>query len=123
MSYDSVMIIEKEFVFDSAHFLPRVAADHKCRKLHGHTYKVVIAIEGETDDKGWIIDFADISAVVQPILHRIDHTLLNAVPGLENPTAENIAMWIFHELKARLPLLTFVTVQEGLASRVVYSGK
>jgi len=117
------MIIEKEFVFDSAHFLPRVAADHKCRKLHGHTYKVVIAIEGEADDKGWIMDFADISAVVQPILHRIDHTLLNAVPGLENPTAENIAMWIFHELKARLPLLTFVTVQEGLASRVVYSGK
>lgn len=114
------MIIEKEFVFDSAHFLPLVAPDHKCRKLHGHTYKVTIGVAGEINDKGWIIDFADISAVVQPILHKIDHQLLNAIPGLENPTAENIAMWLHDRVKAELPMLKFVIIQEGLASRVIY---
>lgn len=114
------MIIEKEFVFDSAHFLPFVAAEHKCRKMHGHTYKVTIGVAGEPDAKGWIIDFADISAVVQPIMLQIDHTLLNAVPGLENPTAENIAVWIYSRVKIDLPILSFVIVQEGLASRVIY---
>lgn len=117
------MIIEKEFVFDSAHFLPLVPANHKCRKLHGHTYKVVVGVEGDADDKGWIIDFADISAAVQPILNTIDHTLLNAVPGLDNPTAENIAMWIYNEIKKKLPILSFISVQEGLASRVIYPRK
>lgn len=117
------MLIEKEFVFDSAHFLPHVALNHKCRKLHGHTYKVVIGVEGEVNEQGWIIDFADISAVVQPILGKIDHTLLNAVPGLDNPTAENIAVWIHDEIKKHLPILSFVSVQEGLASRVIYPRK
>jgi 6-pyruvoyltetrahydropterin/6-carboxytetrahydropterin synthase len=112
--------IEKEFVFDSAHFLPLVHEGHKCKKLHGHTYKVVICISGEPDASGWIMDFADISAVVQPVILRIDHTLLNAVPGLENPTAENIAVWIFNEVAKSLPQLDFVCVQEGLASRVIY---
>lgn len=114
------MVIEKEFIFDSAHFLPLVAADHKCRKLHGHTYKVIIGVEGEPDERGWIIDFADISAAIKPILKRIDHTLLNAVPGLENPTAENIAKWLYEEGRAALPLISFVVIQEGAASRVIY---
>lgn len=117
------MIIEKEFVFDSAHFLPFVAPDHKCRKLHGHTYRIVIGIEGEIDANGWIMDFADLGAAVNPILQSIDHTLLNAVPGLENPTAENIAVWIFNRVKAAVPLLSFVNVQEGLSSRVIYPRK
>lgn len=117
------MVIEKEFVFDSAHFLPLVAENHKCRKLHGHTYKVTIGVVGEPDERGWIIDFADITAVVQPILQRIDHTLLNAVAGLENPTAEVIAAWIYDHVKKDLPILQFVVVQEGLASRVIYPHK
>jgi 6-pyruvoyltetrahydropterin/6-carboxytetrahydropterin synthase len=117
------MLIEKEFIFDSAHFLPFVHQDHKCRKLHGHTYRIVIGIEGDVDASGWIMDFADISAAVQPILQSIDHTLLNAVPGLENPTAENIAVWIFNRVKTAIPLLSFVNVQEGLSSRVIYPGK
>lgn len=117
------MLIEKEFVFDSAHFLPLVAQDHKCRKLHGHTYKIVVGVEGEPNEQGWIIDFAEISAAVQPILNRIDHTLLNAVPGLDNPTAENIAVWIYNEIKKILPVMSFISVQEGLASRVIYPKK
>lgn len=117
------MLIEKEFVFDSAHFLPLVAENHKCRKLHGHTYKVTIGVTGEPNEQGWIIDFAEISAVVKPVLQKIDHTLLNAVAGLENPTAENIAVWIYERVKKELPILQFVVVQEGMASRVVYPHK
>lgn len=116
------MRIEKEFVFDSAHFLPFVAENHKCRKLHGHTYKIIIGIEGEVDAQGWLIDFAEISAEVNPIIARLDHTLLNAVPGLDNPTAENIALWIYEHVKNKLPQLKFVAVQEGLSSRVIYDG-
>jgi 6-pyruvoyltetrahydropterin/6-carboxytetrahydropterin synthase len=114
------MLIEKEFVFDSAHFLPFVPANHKCRRLHGHTYKVIVALEGEVNAGGWIMDFADISAAVQPVLNSIDHTLLNAVPGLENPTAENIALWIFEHLRPLLPGLNYISVQEGMSSRVIY---
>lgn len=116
------MRIEKEFVFDSAHFLPFVAENHKCRKLHGHTYKIIIGIEGEVDAQGWLIDFAEISAEVNPIIARLDHTLLNAVPGLDNPTAENIALWIYEHIKNKLPQLKFVAVQEGVSSRVIYDG-
>lgn len=114
------MVIEKEFVFDSAHFLPLVALDHKCRRLHGHTYKVVVGVEGEAGPQGWIMDFADISAVIKPILKQIDHTLLNAVPGLENPTAENIAKWLYDKSKKELSAVSYIIVQEGVASRVIY---
>lgn len=117
------MQIEKEFIFDAAHFLPLVAQDHKCRRLHGHTYRVTIGVEGEPDSRGWIIDFAEISAVVKPILKQIDHNLLNAVRGLENPTAENIARWIFQQVKPQLPIMNFVIVQEGAGSRVIYNEK
>lgn len=114
------MLIEKEFIFDAAHFLPLVPPEHKCRRLHGHTYKVIIGVEGELNSQGWVIDFADISAAIKPILKQIDHKLLNAIPGLENPTAENIALWLYTRAKASLPIIRFVSVQEGTASRVVY---
>lgn len=114
------MIIEKEFIFDAAHFLPNVHEQHKCRRLHGHTYTVTIAVEGSPNEIGWVVDFGDISAVVQPILRQLDHTLLNAVLGLENPTAEIIAMWIYEQVKKKLVGLHCVVVQEGFASRAIY---
>lgn len=114
------MVIEKEFFFDAAHFLPLVALDHKCRRLHGHTYKVVVGVEGKADAQGWIMDFADISAIMKPILKQLDHTLLNAVPGLENPTAENIAQWLYDKSKKELAAISYIIVQEGVASRVIY---
>jgi 6-pyruvoyltetrahydropterin/6-carboxytetrahydropterin synthase len=114
------MIIEKEFFFDAAHFLPLVPLNHKCRRLHGHTYKVVIGVEGEAGPMGWIMDFAEISALIKPILKEIDHKLLNAIPGLENPTAENIAQWLYEKSKKELSAVTYVIVQEGVASRVIY---
>lgn len=114
------MTIEKEFVFDAAHFLPFVAPGHKCRGLHGHTYTVVIGIEGDVGPQGWIMDFADISAAIRPILKQLDHRLLNSVPGLENPTAENIAQWLYDKSKNKIHAVSYVIIQEGVASRVIY---
>lgn len=114
------MLIEKEFVFDAAHFLPRVHAQHKCRRLHGHTYTVVVGVNGALNEIGWVMDFAEITAIIQPIVRQLDHTLLNAVEGLENPTAEVIAMWIYERVKKNLSELAYISVQEGFASRAIY---
>ncbi|MCX7632262.1 MAG: 6-carboxytetrahydropterin synthase QueD [Turneriella sp.] len=114
------MLIEKDFVFDAAHFLPYVPAEHKCRRLHGHTYTVIAAVSGECTKEGWVMDFAEIAEAIQPILKQIDHRLLNAIPGLENPTAENIAHWIYERAKIKLPQLVYITVQEGLSARAIF---
>ncbi|MCS6985819.1 MAG: 6-carboxytetrahydropterin synthase QueD [Leptospiraceae bacterium] len=115
------MILEKEFTFDSAHFLPFAPEGHKCRRLHGHTYRVTVGIQGELDaEKGWLRDFGEIKEIVKPILDELDHRLLNAIPGLENPTAEILAKYIFDKLRARLPELTYVTVEETPTSRAIY---
>jgi len=90
------MKISKEFKFDSAHWLPRVAPDHKCARMHGHTYIVEIHVEGELESKlGWVLDFNDLRRHVEPLIDQLDHRVLNEIPGLENPTAEHILtkMW------------------------------
>lgn len=118
------MIIEKDFYFDAAHFLPYAPEGHKCRRLHGHTYKVTIALKGKPKAKeGWICDFGEIKDRVKPILDQLDHRLLNAISGLENPTAENIAFFIYEKLKDQLPELYFVCVQETPTSRAIYGKK
>ena len=117
-------IIEKDFFFDSAHFLPRVPPDHKCRNLHGHTYKLTIGIKGDiSEDKGWIIDFAEIKKIIEPIVNLLDHKLLNAIPGLENPTAEIIAKYCFDKIKKQLINLYFVKIEETPTSRFIYYDK
>ena len=118
------MIIEKEFSFDSAHFLPYVADDHKCRRIHGHTYYVIITVEGQLDPKkGWLVDFGDLKTIVKPLIDSLDHRLLNTIPGLENPTAENIAIYIYNKLKPDLDILQSIEVRETPTSRVIYNGK
>lgn len=118
------MIIEKDFTFDSAHFLPNVPEDHKCRNMHGHTYFLQIQITGEIGtNSGWIMDFADIKELVNPVLKKIDHKLLNDIPGLENPTAENICVYLWDNLKENLPGLLQITLGEGIKSRCIYRGK
>ena len=118
------MQIEKDFTFDSAHFLPNVPESHKCRRLHGHTYKATIIVEGELlADQQWIIDFAEIKSIVKPVIDRLDHHFLNAVPGLENPTVERIAQYLYEEIKPLLPLLSGIKVEETPTSRCTYHGK
>jgi len=118
------MIIFKEFTFDSAHFLPHVPADHKCRHMHGHTYIVKLYIKGTLDPVlGWVTDFADIKDAWRPLEKQLDHKVLNDIPGLENPTAENLAVWIWQHLTSSLPLLHKVVVCENQTSGVEYMGE
>lgn len=118
------MLIEKDFTFDSAHFLPNTPPGHKCGRLHGHTYIISIGIENKLmDHEQWVMDFGDIKKVVDPLIEKLDHQLLNSIPGLENPTAEVIARYIYLELKPDLSGLDYVKVRETPTARSIYYGE
>ena len=117
------MELIKSFQFEAAHLLPHLPRQHKCRRLHGHSFKVEVRVRGECDSKlGWLMDYADISAAFKPIWNALDHRYLNDIRGLDNPTSENLAVWIWRRLKRRLPLLNAVTVAETCQSRCIYRG-
>lgn len=98
-----VLVIAKTFDFDAAHWLPQVPEDHKCRRMHGHTYRVEVRVRGGVRSDGFVCDYADIAAAWQPIHDALDHRLLNEIPGLENPTTEVLVVWIAERLKAAFP--------------------
>lgn len=117
------MEIFKEFTFESAHRLPHVPDGHKCGRLHGHSFQVAIHIQGEPDPHtGWIRDFSELKAIFRPIYDRLDHNYLNDIPGLENPTSEVLARWIWQELKPLLPELCQITIRETCTSGCIYRG-
>ena len=117
------MEIWKEFTFDAAHVLPNVPEGHKCRRLHGHTYSVRVYVRGEPDSQvGWIMDFADIKTAFDPIRNQLDHYYLNDIEGLENPTAEVLARWIWVRLDPHLPGLSRIEIQETCTSGCVFEG-
>ncbi|UVK76871.1 MAG: 6-carboxy-5,6,7,8-tetrahydropterin synthase [Sodalis sp. Fse] len=114
----------KDFTFESAHRLHYVPLGHKCGRLHGHSFLVRIEINGEVDPHtGWIIDFADLETVCQSLLNQLDHHYLNDIPGLENPTSEMLAHWIWQKLKPQLPQLSGVTIKETCTTGCVYRGQ
>ncbi len=118
------MEIFKEFTFDSAHFLPNVPDDHKCKRMHGHTYRVRICLQGGLDPHlGWVEDFGVVKGVWKPVELMLDHHTLNGIEGLENPTAEWIAIWIWRRLIKDLPKLIRVEVYETPTSGVIYRGE
>lgn len=118
------MELRKSFQFEAAHLLPRLPKTHKCRRLHGHSFRVEIVVAGECDPKlGWLMDYADIKAAFKPVWEKLDHHYLNQIPGLENPTSEVVAAWIWRKLKPRLPLLTKVIVAETCTAQAVYRGE
>lgn len=115
------MRITKSFSFDAAHWLPGVPADHKCRRLHGHTYVVTVGLEGPVDPRlGWVVDYGEVSRVVNPVIRELDHHCLNEIVGLANPTAEVLASWLYERLRAELPQLTDVAVSETPRTSAVY---
>ncbi|MGH8091528.1 MAG: 6-carboxytetrahydropterin synthase QueD [Rudaea sp.] len=117
------MDIFKRFHIEAAHRLPNVPAGHKCARLHGHSFGVEIHVSGTADaHTGWVMDFADIKSAFAPIFDELDHHYLNEIPGLDNPTSERLAEWIWTRLKPALPLLSKVVVHETCTSGCVYSG-
>lgn len=118
------MQIFKQFTFDSAHFLPHVPDGHKCKEIHGHTYRLTVYVEGELEKKlEWVMDFAEMKNVIDPVVKSIDHKLLNNISGLENPTCEIIAVWLWNKIKPEVPLLTKIELHETPTSGAVYEGK
>lgn len=118
------MQIFKEFSIEAAHRLPHVPEGHKCARLHGHSFKILICVEGPVEDQtGWVMDFADIKSCFQPIYDQLDHHYLNEIEGLENPTSENLAKWIWDRLKPTLPELHTVQIKETCTSGCIYHGQ
>ena len=118
------MRIFKDFSFEAAHRLPNVPEGHKCARLHGHSFRVRVVVDGPVDPRtGWVMDFADLKAVNKPLHDRLDHRYLNDVAGLENPTSEVLARWIWDAIAPQLPLLAAVQVRETCTSGCIYDGR
>ncbi len=114
----------KDFYFEAAHSLPHVMPDHKCARLHGHSYKVTISVEGPIDPvSGWFMDHAEISQLVKPLIEQLDHRYLNEINGLENPTFEMIAKWFWDRLQPSLEGLAEIEIAETPTSRCIYRGE
>jgi 6-pyruvoyltetrahydropterin/6-carboxytetrahydropterin synthase len=117
------MDIFKIFTIEAAHRLPHVPPGHKCERLHGHSFRVEVHVSGDADaHSGWVMDFADIKAAFRPLFERLDHHYLNDIDGLENPTSERLAEWIWERLKPALPQLSKVVVHETCTCGAVYAG-
>jgi len=113
----------KTFAFEAAHWLPTFPDGHKCRRLHGHSFSVDVHVLGEVAPAaGYLIDYGEMQAAIEPVRRELDHYCLNEIAGLENPTSENLARWIWERLRIRLPQITMVVVRETCSSRCEYRG-
>ncbi|MHB1862846.1 MAG: 6-carboxytetrahydropterin synthase QueD [Gemmatimonadaceae bacterium] len=118
------MEIFKEFTFEAAHRLPNLPAGHKCTRLHGHSFRVAVHVSGPVAEReGWVMDFAEIKSAFQPIRDQLDHYYLNDIEGLENPTSEVLARWIWTRLVVRLPGLSQLVVRETCTAGCIYRGE
>ena len=118
------MRLYKDFTFEAAHRLPNVPAGHKCARLHGHSFQVRVSVEGPVGEhSGWVLDFADLKAAFRPLHEQLDHRYLNEIPGLENPTSENLARWIWRALTPSLAGLVEIEVRETCSTGCIYRGE
>jgi 6-pyruvoyltetrahydropterin/6-carboxytetrahydropterin synthase len=116
--------ITKDFRFEGAHTLPSLPEDHKCRQMHGHSFKVEITIEGEVDESiGWIYDHKVISEAMDPLIDQLDHAYLNDIEGLESPTIERLAAWFWRRLAPQLPGLAEIVIHETPKARCSFRGE
>jgi 6-pyruvoyltetrahydropterin/6-carboxytetrahydropterin synthase len=115
--------LTKSFGFEAAHDLPTFPAEHKCRRLHGHSFRFDLIVEGNVDPElGYLIDYGQIKAAAEPFVQQLDHRYLNELPDLSNPTSENLARWLWDRLKPILPQLAAVIVHETCTSACEYRG-
>lgn len=115
--------LTRDFTFEAAHRLPKAPPGHKCHRLHGHSFRVEITVEGEVDlATGWFMDYGEIRDAVEPLRLRLDHYYLNEIEGLENATSEHLCAWIWKRLKPQLPSLACILVHETCEARCEYQG-
>ncbi len=113
--------LKSHFQIESARFLPKLPAGHPCARMHGHSFKIILTLRGPLlPDVGWVQDYHEITEVMKPLLGELDHRVLNEVKGLENPTSELLAVWIYDHAKAKLPLLKSVTIMETPTTECTY---
>lgn len=118
------MEIFKEFVIEAAHRLPNVPPEHKCARLHGHSFRIQVVLSGPVgEESGWVMDFADLKEAFRPVHEALDHRYLNDIEGLTNPTSENLARWIWKRLRPDLPILARIVVRETCTSGCTYEGR
>lgn len=118
------MEIFREFTFDAAHRLDHLPEGHKCARVHGHTYRLTVFVNGALDpDLGWIVDFAEVKRLTNEVIDTLDHHFLNEVEGLEQPTTELICVWIWDRLKPKLPGLCRLKLWENQNSGCTYAGE
>jgi 6-pyruvoyltetrahydropterin/6-carboxytetrahydropterin synthase len=116
--------LTRDFTFEAAHTLPKVPAGHKCARMHGHSFKVEVSVEGEVDPAtGWLYDHARIGDAVKPLIEQLDHAYLNEIAGLENPTFENVAAWFWNKLAPHCPGLSEIVIYETPTVRCSYRGE
>ena len=117
------MDIFRVFQVEAAHFLPNVPEGHKCARMPGHSFRIEVQVSGEPGaESGWVMDFADLKRAFEPLFEQLDHNCLNDIEGLENPTSEMLAQWIWERLREVLPGLSRVVVQETCNAGCVYTG-
>ena len=115
--------LSREYTFEAAHHLPMVPPTHRCSRIHGHSYRIEVVVAGDVDpDLGWLMDFDDMDACVMPIIKKLDHRYLNDIGGLDNPTSEVLALWLWHKLFPVLPYLAELSVSETPTSKCTYRG-
>ena len=116
--------LSKTFSFEAAHWLPTFPEGHKCRRMHGHSFHVDVMVEGDVpEETGYLLDYGEIKRAISPIHDELDHRCLNDIEGLENPTAERLARWIWNRLEADLPMLVEVNVRETCSNGCTYRGE
>jgi 6-pyruvoyltetrahydropterin/6-carboxytetrahydropterin synthase len=116
--------LSRSFRFEAAHRLPDAPEGHRCARLHGHSFVVEVRIEGEAQGRpGWVMDYGDLKGLASPVIDQLDHTYLNEITGLENPTAENLARWIWDRLAPALSGLSAIVVHETCTTGCVYRGR
>lgn len=115
--------LRQHFYVEAARFLPYLPKEHPCSRMHGHSFKITLSFSGDLDPKiGWVVDYHEVTRLVRPILDKIDHKILNEVDGLQNPTSELLAKWLFDQIKTILPRLTSINVSETRDTECIYQG-
>ena len=118
------MNIYKIFNIESARSLPNLPDSHPCKNIHGHSFKIKITVSGKINKAtGMVLDFNQIDEIFNPIHLLIDHKYLNDIKGLENPSSENLAIWIWKRLKPKLPTIIEIEIKETSETGCIYKGE